>query len=158
MSQGNVDIVRQFVLLELEEALTYADPDIIWNPVEEPPRRGHDAVRENLERWESGWEEYEAIPEQFVTTGDRVVATVHVRGRAAGAGSRSTRTSTRSTRCATARSCAWTSSPSESTPSKPLGSARHRSERHARKLCASLCAERGEGGAELSLEGLPLVL
>ena len=88
MSSENVEIVRQFVLLELEEALTYADPDIVWNPVEEPARQGHDAVRENLERWESGWDEYEyeAIPEQFVDTGDRVVATIHIRGRGRGSG------------------------------------------------------------------------
>ena len=47
-----MEIVRQFVLVDLEEALTYADPEIIWNPIEEPPTQGHDAVRANLARWE----------------------------------------------------------------------------------------------------------
>ena len=86
MSQENVEIVRQFVLLDLEAALVHTDPDIIWNPVEEPPRRGRDAVRENLARWESSWEQYEAIPEAFVESGDHVVVTVHIRGRGRGSG------------------------------------------------------------------------
>ena len=86
MSQENIEIVRQFVLLDLEAALELADPDIVWNPVEEPPRQGHQAVRENLERWESGWEAYEATPVQFTDTGDRVVATLRIRGIGRGSG------------------------------------------------------------------------
>ncbi len=86
MSEENVEIVRRFVVLELEEALTYADPEIVWNPIEEPPRQGHDAVRENLERWEGGWEEYEAIPEEFEHTDDRVLVAVRIRGRGKGSG------------------------------------------------------------------------
>jgi ketosteroid isomerase-like protein len=86
MSQKNVEVVRRFVVLELEEALTYADTHIVWNPVEEPAREGHDAVRENLARWEGGWEEYEATPEEFLERGDRVLVTVRIRGRGKGSG------------------------------------------------------------------------
>jgi hypothetical protein len=31
MSQENVEVVRRF--LRVEEALRYAEPDIVWNPV-----------------------------------------------------------------------------------------------------------------------------
>jgi ketosteroid isomerase-like protein len=86
MSQANVEIVRQFVVVDLDEALTYADPDIVWNPIEEPPTQGHDAVRANLARWEGEWEDYQVIPEEFVDLGDRVVVTVRLRGRGHGSG------------------------------------------------------------------------
>ena len=86
MSQANVEIVRQFVLVDLDEALTYADREIIWNPIEEPPTQGHDAVRANLARWESEWDDYEVIPEEFLDLGDRVVVTLRLRGRGHGSG------------------------------------------------------------------------
>jgi ketosteroid isomerase-like protein len=86
MSQDNVEIVRRFVVGDLEEALTYADPGIIWNPLEEPPTRGRDAVRSYVQRWESEWDTYKAIPEECVDGGDRVVATVFSRGRGRGSG------------------------------------------------------------------------
>jgi SnoaL-like domain len=96
--------VRQFVLVDLDEALTYADPEIIWNPIEGPPTQGHDEVRANLARSEGEWDDYEVIPEEFLDMGDRVVVTVRLRGRGHGSGLRSTPSSTRSTRFARARS------------------------------------------------------
>jgi ketosteroid isomerase-like protein len=86
MSQENVEIVRSFLAVELDEALTYADPGIVWNPVEESSAQGHEAVRASTERWKSEWDDYELIPEGFVDLGDRVVATVRfrARGRASG--------------------------------------------------------------------------
>lgn len=62
------------------------DPEIIWNPIEEPPTQGHDAVRANLARWEGEWDDYEVIPEEFLDLGDRVVVTVRLRGRGHGSG------------------------------------------------------------------------
>jgi hypothetical protein len=59
MSQENVEIVRRFLLVEVDEALTLADPDIVWNPAEESATRGHDAVRASLVRWKSEWDDYE---------------------------------------------------------------------------------------------------
>ena len=86
MSQETVEVVRRFLLLEVDDAFAYADPDIVWNPAEESPTRGHDAVRASLVRWKSEWDDYELFPEEFEHLGDRVVATVHLRGRGRGSG------------------------------------------------------------------------
>ena len=85
MSQ-NVEIVRRFLAFDVDEALTYADPDIVWNPIEESPTQGHDAVRASLERWKGEWDDYKVMPEEFVDRGDLVVATVRLRGRGRGSG------------------------------------------------------------------------
>jgi uncharacterized protein len=86
MSQENVEIVRGFLLLDVDEALTYVDPGVVWNPIEELPSQGHDAVRASLARWKAEWDDYELVPEEFVDMGDRVVATVRLRGRGRGSG------------------------------------------------------------------------
>ena len=85
MSQ-NVEIVRRFLAFDVDEALTYADPDIVWNPIEESPTQGHDAVRASLERWKGEWDDYRLMPEEFVDRGDRVLVTVRLRGRGRGSG------------------------------------------------------------------------
>jgi hypothetical protein len=51
MSQENVEIVRRFLAVDVDEALSYADPGIVWNPVEEAFGQGHEAVRASLVRW-----------------------------------------------------------------------------------------------------------
>ena len=87
MSQENVEIVRRFLVVDdLDEALTYADPGIVWNPVEESPEEGHDAVRASTTRWKSEWDDYQLIPEELADMGDRVVATVRFRARGRGSG------------------------------------------------------------------------
>src|SRR5688572_6118850 len=86
MSQENVEIVRRFLCVDVDEALTYADPGIVWNPIEELPTQGHDAVRANLAHWKAEWDDYKVIPEEFVDLGDRVVVTVRLRGRGRGSG------------------------------------------------------------------------
>jgi ketosteroid isomerase-like protein len=86
VSQENVEIVRRFLVVNLDEALTYADPGIVWNPVEESSTQGHDAVRASTARWTSEWDDYELIPEEFADMGDRVVVTVRFRGRGRGSG------------------------------------------------------------------------
>jgi ketosteroid isomerase-like protein len=86
MSQENVEVVRSFLLLGVDEALAYADPDIVWNPAEESPTQGHDAVRASLVRWKAEWDDYELLPEEFEHMGDRVVATVRLRGRGRASG------------------------------------------------------------------------
>lgn len=86
VSQENVEIVRRFMALDVEEALAYADPGIVWNPVEEAPAEGHAAVRASLERWKGEWDDYELIPEDFADLGDHVLATVTMRGRGKGSG------------------------------------------------------------------------
>ena len=86
MSQENVEIVRRFLDLDVEEALAYADPAVVWNPVEEAPAEGHGAVRASLERWKGEWDDYELVAEDFTDLGDRVLATVIMRGRGRGSG------------------------------------------------------------------------
>jgi len=86
MSQENVEIVRRFVESDLDEGWTDADPDIVWNPLEGPQVQGPDAASASLARWESAWNEYEVIFEQFVDAGDRVLVTLRVRGRGRGSG------------------------------------------------------------------------
>ena len=82
MLQENVEIVRRFLVIDdLDEALTYADPAIVWNPVEESSAKGHDAVRASTSRWRGEWTDYELVPEEFVDMGDRVVVTVRFRAR-----------------------------------------------------------------------------
>jgi ketosteroid isomerase-like protein len=82
-----VEIVRRFLVLDdLDAALMHADPDIVWNPVEESSAQGHDAVRASTARWKSEWDDYELIPEEFADIGDRVVVTVRFRARGRGSG------------------------------------------------------------------------
>ena len=90
MSQEHVEIVRKAVEAyargDLDTALTHADPDIVWNPVEEAATQGHDAIRANLERWETDFEDFEATPEEYIDAGDHVLATIHWSGRGRGSG------------------------------------------------------------------------
>jgi ketosteroid isomerase-like protein len=86
VSQENVEIVRRFVLADLDEALTYADPGLVWNPIEESPTQGHEAVRASFARWKAEWDDYRLVPEEFVDRGDRVVVTVYLRARGRGSG------------------------------------------------------------------------
>ncbi len=86
MSQANVEIVRRFLSVEVDEALPHADPGIVWNPIEELPTQGHDAVRASLAHWKAEWDDYRLMPEEFVDMGDRVVVTVRLGGRGRGSG------------------------------------------------------------------------
>jgi ketosteroid isomerase-like protein len=86
MSQDNVEIVRHFLTAGVDEALTYADPDIVWNPVEELPAQGHDAVRTSLAHWKAEWDDYTLAAEELVDMGDRVLVTVRLGGRGRGSG------------------------------------------------------------------------
>jgi ketosteroid isomerase-like protein len=86
MSQENVEIVRRFLRADVDEALPYADAGIVWNPIEELPTQGHDAVRASLAHWKAEWDDYKVMPEEFVDLGDRVVVTVRLRGRGRGSG------------------------------------------------------------------------
>jgi ketosteroid isomerase-like protein len=87
MSQENVEIVRRFlIVVDVDEALTYADPGIVWNPIEELPTEGHGAVRASLARWKGEWDDYKVIPEEYVDWGDRVGVTVRLQGRGRGSG------------------------------------------------------------------------
>jgi ketosteroid isomerase-like protein len=86
VSQENVEIVRRFLAFDVDDALAFADPGIVWNPIEESPTQGHDAVRASVERWKGEWDEYKLTPEEFDDRGDSVVVTVRMRARGRGSG------------------------------------------------------------------------
>jgi ketosteroid isomerase-like protein len=92
MSQENAEIVRKAVEAyargDLDTALTNADPDIVWNPVEEAATQGRDAIRANIERWEIDFDDFEATPEHYIDAGDQVLVTIHWSGRGRGSGLR----------------------------------------------------------------------
>jgi len=121
MSQENVEVVRRFLLLEVDEALTYVDPDIVWNPAEESATQGHDAVRASLVRWKSEWDDYELLPEEFEHMGDRVVAAVRLRGRGRGSGVEVDARFYEVYTLRQGKSSAWINSRGGQTPSKPWG-------------------------------------
>ena len=56
------------------------------NPLEEGPSYGLDAIRDNIEHWKGAWEELEVTAEEFIDAGDRVLVTLHHRGRGRGSG------------------------------------------------------------------------
>jgi ketosteroid isomerase-like protein len=80
-----VEIVRRgfeaYVRRDLSAALAIYDADIVFNPAEEAPMQGRDAVLAYIQRWEEPWEGYEVDAEEFIDAGDRVVVTVHFKGR-----------------------------------------------------------------------------
>jgi ketosteroid isomerase-like protein len=86
MSQANVEVVREFLDAGVDEALAYADPGIVWNPAEELPTQGHDAVLASLAHWKADWDDYRVLPEDFEDMGNRVLATVRLRARGRGSG------------------------------------------------------------------------
>jgi ketosteroid isomerase-like protein len=85
MSRENVEVVKQaydaYVRRDLSRALESYDDDVIFNPGEEAPLRGHGAVLAYLERWEEPWDDYEVEAEEFIDAGARVVVTFHFKGR-----------------------------------------------------------------------------
>jgi ketosteroid isomerase-like protein len=86
MSRENVEIVRTFLCAPVDEALKYADPGVVWNPIEELATQGHDAVRASLARWKGEWDDYKLMPEEFLDMGDRILVTVRLQGRGRGSG------------------------------------------------------------------------
>jgi len=86
MSQENVEIVREFLSADVDAALRYVDAGIVWNPIEELPTQGREAVRASVAHWRAEWDDYRVMPERFVEIGDSVVVTVRLRGRGRGSG------------------------------------------------------------------------
>ena len=86
MSQENVEIVRTFLAVGVEDALAYADPAIVWNPIEESPSHGHEALSASLARWKADWDDYELTLEELADIGEQVLATVRLSGRGRGSG------------------------------------------------------------------------
>jgi ketosteroid isomerase-like protein len=88
MSEENVQIVRgmwaAFLRGDPEEALSAFHSDVEWDGRNLPDgrvSRGHDAVREHVERWASIWESWEVDSSQFIDAGDAVVVVFSEQGR-----------------------------------------------------------------------------
>ena len=96
MSKENVEIVRKAFAYEYldrggrADAATYFTADFQMNPIEgfgdEELTFGRNAIRQNFERWASAWEGLEVNAEEFVDAGDRVLVTIHHRGRGKASG------------------------------------------------------------------------
>ena len=83
MSQANVELIRKaYATYDSGGDITpFLDPEIVWNPVEEEPSTGIEAVFAYMERWTGEWDAYEHEIEAVLDAGDRVVATICFRGR-----------------------------------------------------------------------------
>ena len=85
MSQENVEIVRRAFADYAREGMQpqrgYLAPEVVWNPADEVPQHGEEAVLAYMARWENEWEDLKAIPEELLDAGDRVLVAVHFSGR-----------------------------------------------------------------------------
>ena len=92
MSQENVEIVRRAFAYEIygvgdrAEAEAIFDPHVVMNPIDEEMSYGFDAMRSDMERWASAFDELEVTAEEFIDAGDRVLVTAYHRGRGRGSG------------------------------------------------------------------------
>jgi ketosteroid isomerase-like protein len=92
MSQENVEVVRRAFAYEVygvgdrAEAEAIFDPNVVMNPSNEWPSYGFDAMRSDMERWASAFDELEVTAEEFIDAGDRVLVTLHHLGRGRGSG------------------------------------------------------------------------
>ena len=87
MSQENVEIVRRAFAYEIygvgdrAEAEAIFDPGVVLNPTDEAPSYGFDAMRSDMERWASAFEELAVTFEEIIDAGDQVVVVAHHEGR-----------------------------------------------------------------------------
>jgi ketosteroid isomerase-like protein len=87
MSQENVEIVRRAFAYEIHGVGDRAvaeeifHPDVVLNPVDEGPFRGRDAMRDDIERWASVFEDLRVTVEEIIDAGDQVVVVAHHKGR-----------------------------------------------------------------------------
>ena len=90
MSQENVQILQRAFADYAREGVQpgrgYLAPDVVWNPYDEEPQYGEEAVLAYMQRWEHEWEDLRTIPEDFVDAGERVLVTVHFSGRGRSSG------------------------------------------------------------------------
>jgi uncharacterized protein len=90
MSEGNVEIVKRgfeaYMRGDLAAAFANYDDDVVFNPAEEAPIHGREAVLSYIRRWEEPWDDYELQTEEFIDAGESVVVTIHVKARGAASG------------------------------------------------------------------------
>jgi len=91
MSEENVEIVRKALAYEYDgvggraEAEAIFDPNVVMNPAsegfDEEPSYGPHAMRDDMERWSSAFEELKVTFEEIIDAGDQVVVVAHHEGR-----------------------------------------------------------------------------
>ena len=92
MSQENVEIVRRAIAYEYDgvgdraEAEAIFDPKVVLNPMDEEASSGFDAMRSDMERWASAFEELTVTFEEIIDAGDQVVVVAHHQGRGRASG------------------------------------------------------------------------
>jgi ketosteroid isomerase-like protein len=92
MSQANVEVVRRAIAYEYygvgdrAEAEAIFDPRVVLNPIDEDASSGFDAMRADMERWASAFDELKVTIEELIDAGDRVVVVAHHRGRGRASG------------------------------------------------------------------------
>ena len=86
MSERNVEVVRRFLVLDVDEALEYARPRHRVEPHRGSRGRGTRCRSRQPARWKGEWEDYELLPEEFDHVGDRVVVAVRMRARGRASG------------------------------------------------------------------------
>jgi ketosteroid isomerase-like protein len=63
------------------EAEAIFDPQVVLNPIDEGPSSGFDAMRSDMERWASAFDELTVTVEEIIDAGDQVVVVTHHEGR-----------------------------------------------------------------------------
>jgi ketosteroid isomerase-like protein len=87
MSEENVEIVRRAIAYEYDgvgeraEAEAIFDPQVVLNPIDEEASSGFDAMRADMERWASAFDELKVTVEEIIDAGDQVVVVAHHQGR-----------------------------------------------------------------------------
>jgi ketosteroid isomerase-like protein len=87
MSQENVELVRRAIAYEyygvgdLAEAEAIFDPRVVMNPTDEAASFGFAAMRADMERWASAFDELKVTIEEVIDAGDQVVVVAHHKGR-----------------------------------------------------------------------------
>ena len=92
MSQENVEVVRRAIAYEyygvgdLAEAEAIFDPQVVLNPTDEAASSGFAAMRADMERWASAFDELKVTIEEVIDAGDQVVVVAYHQGRGRASG------------------------------------------------------------------------
>jgi ketosteroid isomerase-like protein len=86
MSQENVEIVRRAFAYEIHGVGDRAEAEEIFHPdvlmiSDEGSFYGRDAMRDDIERWASAFDELTVTVEEVIDAGDQVVLVAHHQGR-----------------------------------------------------------------------------
>jgi ketosteroid isomerase-like protein len=87
MSEENVEIVRKAIAYEYygvgdrAEAEAIFDPQVVLNPIDEAASSGFDAMRADMERWASAFDELNVTIEEIIDAGEQVLVVAYHRGR-----------------------------------------------------------------------------